>query len=337
MRYLNFGINFLSLLSIMMSELFDRLSYPLVLSLAIYLVYRFIVWVVLPLVFTCNSSQLGKKFNKSGKAWAVVTGTTSGIGVGFSRSLVRSGFNLMMIARNETRLKELKNELMKEKKLSGQKIEFFVVDLGTRVLSDNVTHFIANNEVSILINNAGINTEYPKMLVDNSFDEVRSIIDVNCQALVGLTRAILPGMVSRKNGCVINISSLFGQIGAPLLSVYSGTKSFIDSFSASLGSELSGSGVSVFCSLPGFVVSNMSKIRRTSLTVISADACAETVLGQAAGGWLTSAAPHWTHSLIGWLLMDLVPERIRMRILKRVNVGTNRAALKKIERVQKQA
>lgn len=312
------------------------LFHPLILSLTLYLSYRFIVWVVLPIIFTCRSSRLGKKYNKSGKAWALVTGTTSGIGTGFAKSLVRAGFNLMMIARNESRLKEMKDELMKEKKISGQKIEFFVLDLGNRVLSENVTHFIANNEVSILVNNAGLNTEYPKMLVDNSFDEVKSIVDVNCQALVSLTRAVLPGMVSRKNGCVINMSSLFGQIGAPLLSVYSGTKSFIDSFSASLGSELCGSGVSVFCSLPGFVVSNMSKIRRTSLTVISANACAETVLGQAAGGWLSSAAPHWTHSLIGWLLMDVVPERIRMRILKRINEGTNRAALRKLERVQKQ-
>ena len=318
-------------------EIKHEIFHPILLAVGIYFAYRFLIWVIVPLLFTCSASGLGKKYNESGKAWAVVTGTTSGIGSGFAKVLVKSGFNLMMIARNESKLKEMKEELMKCRKSGNQKIDFMIVDLGSgKIMTENFTNFFNKNEVSVLINNAGVNTEYPKMFTENSFDEIKSIVDVNCEALVVLTRAVLPGMILRKNGCVINISSLFGQIGAPLLSVYSGTKSFIDSFSASLGAELAGSGVSVFCSLPGFVVSNMSKIRRTSLTVISADACAEAVLGQAAGGWLTCAAPHWSHSLIGWILMDVIPEPIRMRILTRVNRGTNKAALRKLERAQKQ-
>jgi len=311
--------------------------YSFALAFSIYLGYRFLVWVILPIIFTCSSSGLAKKYNKSGKAWAIVTGTTSGIGSGFAKVLVKSGFNLMMIARNETKLSEMKKELVSFKKSKDQEIEFLVMDLSSgKILNDNFASFLTKNEVSVLVNNAGVNTDYPKLFSDNSYDEVKSIVDVNCEATVLLTRAVVPGMISRKKGCVVNISSLFGQIGAPLLSVYSGTKSFIDSFSASLGAELGGSGVSVFCSLPGFVVSNMSKIRRTSLTVISADACAEAVLGQVAGGWLSAAAPHWSHSLIGWLLIDVVPEPIRMRILTRVNRATNKAALRKLERVQKQ-
>jgi 17beta-estradiol 17-dehydrogenase / very-long-chain 3-oxoacyl-CoA reductase len=311
--------------------------YPFALAIGIYLGYRFLVWVILPIIFTCSSSGLAKKYNKSGKAWAIVTGTTSGIGSGFAKVLVKSGFNVMMIARNETKLSEMKKELVSFKKSKDQQIEYLVMDLSSgKILNDNFTSFVNKNEVSVLVNNAGVNTDYPKLFSDNSYDEVKSIVDVNCEATVVLTRAVVPGMSARKKGCVVNISSLFGQIGAPLLSVYSGSKSFIASFSASLGAELGGSGVSVFCSLPGFVVSNMSKIRRTSLTVISADACAEAVLGQVAGGWLSAAAPHWSHSLIGWLLMDVVPEPIRMRVLTRVNRATNKAALRKLERAQKQ-
>ena len=341
-----------------------------------YLVYRFILWVIVPLVFTCRASKLSKKYNKSGNAWAVVTGTTSGIGSGFARVLVKNGFNLMMIGRNETKLREMKESLLKDNSETGEtelvvtdprvvkkgfkemmnggmmessllkeskgskpKIEFMVMDLSSpvKISSDNnFATFVKNNEVSVLVNNAGVNTDYPKLFSNNTYEEIRSIVEVNCESLVVLTRAVVPSMIERRNGCVINISSLFGQIGAPLLSVYSGTKNFIDAFSSSLGAELAGSGVSVFNSLPGFVVSNMSKIRRTSLTVISADDCAYTVLGQVAGGWLSCATPHWSHSLIGWLLMDVVPEPIRMRLLRYVNTSTNRAAVRKLERAQKQ-
>ena len=315
------------------------LSQIIVKSILVYLVYRFILWVIVPLVFTCRASKLSTKYNTSGNAWAVVTGTTSGIGSGFARVLVKNGFNLMMIGRNETKLREMKESLLKDiSKESKTKIEFIVMDLSSpgKISSDNnFATFVKNNEVTVLVNNAGVNTDYPKLFSNNTYEEIRSIVEVNCESLVVLTRAVVPSMMERRNGCVINISSLFGQIGAPLLSVYSGTKNFIDAFSSSLGAELTGSGVSVFNSLPGFVVSNMSKIRRTSLTVISAEDCAHTVLGQVAGGWLSCATPHWSHSLIGWLLMDVVPEPIRMRLLRYVNTSTNKAAVRKLERAQK--
>jgi 17beta-estradiol 17-dehydrogenase / very-long-chain 3-oxoacyl-CoA reductase len=179
-----------------------------------------------------------------------------------------------------------------------------------------------------------MNTEFPKLFSDNNDDETRSIVDVNCTSLVLLTRAVLGTMITRTTkSAVINISSLFGQTGAPLLSVYSGTKSFIDSFSGSLGAELESVApqVSVFCSLPGFVVSNMSKIRRTSLTVISPDMCAESVLGQVAGGVLRISAPHWSHNIIGWILIDILPARLRLWLLGKINTATNKAALRKRE------
>lgn len=287
--------------------------------------------VVIPAFFTGNTDALRKKYNKSGKAWAIVTGTTSGIGSAFVSILARLGFNVLMVARNESKLKEMKASCSV---LKNVKVDYIVIDLAKTgdLVSSELTQFLASHEVSILVNNAGMNTDYPKLFIDNSLTEVESIIDVNARALTVLTHTVLPSMVHRQNGLIINISSLFGQLSGPLVSVYSGTKNYIDGFSLSLSEEMRGTGVSVFCSLPGFVVSNMSKIKRTSFTVISPETCVTKILQQAAGGRLTIAAPHWTHAAIGWIFSVLVPQFIRLRILGHINRGTNKAALKKAER-----
>jgi 17beta-estradiol 17-dehydrogenase / very-long-chain 3-oxoacyl-CoA reductase len=292
----------------------------------------FVIHVIIPSVLTGSLNIIKTRYNKSGKAWALVTGTTSGIGASFVKILVELGFNVVMIARNEDKLKQCKSEL---EQLLGHKksvrIEYFVVDLARRECMTNELHkFISSNEISVLINNAGLNTEYPKLFIENTKEELESILDVNCRSMTLLTHAILPSMVHRRNGLVINMSSLFGLLSGPLVSAYSGTKNYIDAFSLSLSEELRGSGVRVFCSLPGFVVSNMSKIKRASFTVMSADACVRSILGQIAGNnSLVIASPHWTHATIGWFMSTVIPSWLRLRILGSINRGTNQAALRK--------
>ena len=298
------------------------------LGVGVVLLWSFVTKVVLPSVLVGSLSSIKKRYNKSGKAWAVVTGTTSGIGSAFVKILGELGFNILMIARSEEKLKEIKSQLSTS--LKGVKVDYLVIDLAKRdILTPELLKFIASNEIGILVSNAGLNTEFPKMFVENTKDEVESIVGVNCRATTLLTHAILPSMVHRRNGLVINISSLFGFLSGPLVSAYSGTKNYLDAFSLSLSEELRGSGVSVFCSLPGFVVSNMSKLKRTSLTVISPDACVRNILSQAAAGHYVIACPHWTHALIGWALSTLIPDSLRLRILGDTNRGTNRAALRK--------
>jgi 17beta-estradiol 17-dehydrogenase / very-long-chain 3-oxoacyl-CoA reductase len=299
----------------------------ILLGIGIVLLWSLVTRVILPSVLLGSLSSI-KKYNKSGKAWAVVTGTTSGIGAAFVKVLGELGFNIMMIARSEEKLKEIKAQLASTVK--NVKVECLVIDLSKRdILTPELMKFIAGNEIGILVNNAGINTEYPKMFIENTKEEVESILGVNCRATTLLTHAILPAMIHKRNGLIINISSLFGFLSSPLLAAYSGTKNYMDAFSLSLSDELRGSGVSVFCSLPGFVISNMSKLKRTSLTVISADSCVRTILKQAAAGHFVIACPHWTHEFIGWALSTIVPQSLRVRILGDINRGTNRAALRK--------
>ena len=303
----------------------------LLVTVALILALSFVYDVVLPSIAVGDVSALHRKYNKSGNAWAVVTGTTSGIGYAFTSALAKAGFNVLMISRNEERLKQTKSEIAALAPKTC-KIDYIAADLGTRSATwvDQVGKFVAANEVSILVNNAGFNTEFPKLFFDNTIEEIDSILDVNARSVCVLTHLVVGSMVHRRNGVVINMSSLFGKLSGALVSVYSGTKSFVDSFSASLSEELRGTGVKVFVSLPGFVISNMSKLKRTSLTVISAESCVRTVLKQVSCGSLNTACPHWTHSAIFWLLGRVMPCSITRRIIGSINRGTNKAVVRKL-------
>ena len=307
------------------------LSYFAISLFAMYLL-SFARVVILPLFTTGSLKKFKSRYNANGKSWVIITGTTSGIGLSFCRLFAKLGFNILMISRDESKL------LQVQKELSGVKVEYMCIDLSVKFDAANVARvkkFIDGHNVTVLVNNAGLNTSFPKMFVDNTVAEWESVLSVNCESLVRLTHMCLPKLIESNCGAVINVSSLFGELGGPLVSAYSGTKSFIDSFSRSLAGELKSTGVKIFCSLPGFVVTNMSKIRKTSLTVISSDQCVETILKQVACGYSsTLACPHWTHSAIGWFMMNLVPETLRIGIIAHINRKTNLAALRKIQKTK---
>ncbi len=308
-----------------------------IISVGICLTISFLWTVVLPLFLKGSLKHFAKKYNASGSCWAIVTGTTSGIGLSFVRALHGLGFNVLMISRNEAALKEVQKELLAASGDSSKKkakIEYIAIDLCQfdKSAQESVKKFMLVNKVSVLINNAGLSNDYPKQLTDCSEKECENIMAVNCQSLVSLTRLVLPEMISNKLGCVINMSSLFGSLGGPLVSVYSGSKNFVDAFSLSLNEELHGTQVRCFCSIPGFVISKMSKLKRASLTVITADSCVRTVLEQVSGNVLYYVCPHWTHSAMQWFMLSVVPQCIRLKILAYINRKTNKAALRKLAR-----
>jgi 17beta-estradiol 17-dehydrogenase / very-long-chain 3-oxoacyl-CoA reductase len=304
----------------------------LISSLVAIFITMWVLAVLLPTLILGSTAALVSRYNKNGSSWAVVTGTTSGIGLAFAKALCRIGFNVLMVSRNEQKLKEMKDEISKSNK--NIKVEYLSIDLSQssgEVLTGELRRFFTNNNVTVLVNNAGVNTEFPKLFSDCTSTEIQSILNVNVNSVVSLTRLFIESNRSGRK-LLINLSSLFGELAGPLVSVYSGSKSFIQSFSASLSAE--DPTLDVFCSIPGFVVSNMSKMKRTSLTVISADQCADTVLRQAARGWFISACPHWTHSVIRGVMLAL-PERLRLVVLSNINSKTNKAAIRKLEKLSK--
>jgi uncharacterized protein len=181
------------------------------------------------------------------KGWAVITGASGGMGAVFARALAARGHKVLAVARAGPALTGVAEELAR----SGATVESMGVDLST---PDGVLaaadRALALGDVEILVNNAGLSTSGP--FLQQSGDKEAQSIRVNVEALYTLTRKLLPGMVERKRGGVLNIASIVGFQPIPYWTTYSATKAFVLSFGEALSYELRGTGVRVVTVCPGF-------------------------------------------------------------------------------------
>lgn len=179
---------------------------------------------------------------------AIVTGASSGIGAEFARQLAARGNNLILTARRGDLLAALASELESK---HGIEVETVTGDLSDRTDIDRlVERFAAVPDLEFLINNAGFGVpgKYAEMDVRRNV----AMVDVHVVATMRLTRAVLPGMIARRRGAVINVSSVAAFFPMPSSVIYSATKAFLNSFSRALAYEVAGSGVRVQALCPGF-------------------------------------------------------------------------------------
>ena len=232
-------------------------------------------------------------------SWAVVTGCTDGIGREYARQLARNGLNVVLISRSKEKLDALSREIMTE---FGVKTKVIVVDFsGGLPVYRGLKEEVNELDIGILINNVGI-VQPIEYFLDTKPDLFSEILNVNCLSVLMMTQIILPGMLSRKKGAIVNISSFAGQIPVPFLQVYSATKSFIDFFSSCLRQEYADKGVDVQCLLPVYVSTKMSCLSPSFDTPSS-----ETYVRQALGvlGIHCRTQGYWAHALQAYVLTSL--------------------------------
>jgi len=208
---------------------------------------------------------LGVKFMKTGK-WAVVTGATDGIGKEYAMQLARKGMNIVLISRTLSKLEDVAKEIKAKYPVETKVI---AADYTRMDIYDNIRNQLSAMDIGVLVNNVGMSYEYPEYL--HKVPSVEKVLDtltiINMQSVNRMTLIVLPGMIERKRGVIINISSLSSITNAPFLTAYSATKAYVECFSKSLDLELTGTGVIVQCVLPGFVTTKLSGMKRSSLTV----------------------------------------------------------------------
>jgi 3-hydroxy acid dehydrogenase / malonic semialdehyde reductase len=179
---------------------------------------------------------------------AFVTGASSGLGAAIARRLAGAGVRVVAAARRRDRLDELAVELGEDSVLP------VVLDVRDRDAVEQVTQSLppAFAQVDVLVNNAGLALGLePAHLA--SLDNWERMIDTNCAGLAHMTRALLPGMVARARGHVVNMGSIAATYPYPGGNVYGATKSFVHQFSLGLRADLQGTGVRVTCIEPGLV------------------------------------------------------------------------------------
>jgi len=179
---------------------------------------------------------------------ALVIGASSGIGAAFAHRLAAQGFDVVLVARREGRLRALAAEVNRG---HGVTADVIVADLSRPADVERVEARIARGRpVEVLINNAGFGTVGYFWEID--LGRQLDMIQVHVGASVRLIRAVLPGMISRGRGSIINVSSLAAFVPTPGNATYSATKAYLTIFSEALNKELRGTGVKVQVLVPGF-------------------------------------------------------------------------------------
>jgi uncharacterized protein len=178
---------------------------------------------------------------------ALITGASSGIGAIYADRLARRGYDLILVARNQSRLEALASRLRDE---TGRSIDVVSADLNDNVDLARVERILqTNSAISMLVNNAGIGGAAP--LLASDVDAMDRMIRLNVLALTRLTYAATPAFVERGSGTIINIASIVAISPETLNGVYGGSKAFVLAFSQSLQHELAEKGVRIQAVLPG--------------------------------------------------------------------------------------
>lgn len=178
----------------------------------------------------------------------VVTGASSGIGAELARSLATLGHDLVLVARRADRLAELAAELRADR---GREVLVHAADLTSTAAREGLLGFVADagRTITGLCNNAGYGLAGRAWSLD--LDDDRGQIELNVVALHDLTLLVLPGMVERGSGAVLNVASGAAFQPLPGMATYAATKAFVHAFSEALHTELAGTGVSVTTLYPG--------------------------------------------------------------------------------------
>jgi short-subunit dehydrogenase len=187
----------------------------------------------------------------SSKGTALITGASTGIGAVYADRLAKRGYDLILIARNGKLLNELATSLSAS---TGRKVEALPADLTKKTdLLKIEERLKTDNAITTLVNNAGFGGV--STLLDSNVDDMENMIELNITALLRLTKAVLPGLLERKSGAIINISSIVAVNPELLNGVYSGTKAFVLNLTQSLHKEVSDKGIQLQAVLPGATAS----------------------------------------------------------------------------------
>jgi short-subunit dehydrogenase len=194
---------------------------------------------------------------------ALITGASSGLGLELAQLFAADHHDVVLVARRKDLLEDLATRLAAEKGVVAGVIAADLADPGApqRIVDELKRREI---EIEFLVNNAGFGTTGP--FVERDLLRELAMVQVNVTALVALTGLLVPGMVARKSGRVLNLGSTAGFQPGPYMAVYYATKAFVNSFTEALAHELRGTGVTATVSCPGATATEFGKISGNELS-----------------------------------------------------------------------
>ena len=182
---------------------------------------------------------------------ALVTGATSGIGAAFARHYAAQGYDLIITGRREQKVNLFARELMSKHAID---VRVIIAELSDKRDTDMLLEQIKGKDIEVLVNNAGFG--YNTLFQNGSMDVVRSMVEVHVMTALSLIQEVLPDMIKKVRGTIINVSSESAFLLIPGNAVYTGTKTFLKSFTEALHLDLMGTGVKVQALCPSFTLSD---------------------------------------------------------------------------------
>lgn len=190
------------------------------------------------------------------KKTIIVTGASRGIGAAIVKMLAKEDYNIVL---NYNKSEEIAKKLQEEFTKQGKNVEIFKADVSKREEVKKLIEFTINKfkKINVLINNAGISQT--RLFTDITDEDWNNMLNVNLNSVFYMTQEVLPYMIHEKEGCIINISSIWGITGAACETHYSVAKAGVDAMTKSLAKELGPSNIRVNSIAPGIIDTDMNK------------------------------------------------------------------------------
>jgi len=245
-------------------------------------------------------------------ATALVTGASSGLGEQFARQLAARGYELVLVARREERLRALADELPGDAAIIPHDLAADAAGLREKVVGLGL-------EIDLLVNNAGFGTYGRIWEIEEGRDA--ELVRLNCEAVVVLTRAFLPPMLERRRGGVIVVASTAGMQPLPYEATYAASKAFALSYTEALSEELRGSGVRALAVNPGPVPTEWQQVAgHDDVGVVPGEIPAEQCVAEALEAWDAGRRSVIPGRLMRWVMRGsrLGPKALQLRVAERL-------------------
>ncbi|NWW70409.1 HSDL1 protein, partial [Climacteris rufus] len=255
--------------------------------------------------------KLGGEINlvKHYGKWAVVTGSTDGIGKAYAEELAKRGVNIILVSRNKEKLEAVSRSISETYNVE---TDFIVADFSKgREPYPAIKEALKDREIGILVNNVGMCYVYPEYFTDLSEDMLWDMMHINIASANMMTHIVLPGMIKKKKGAIVNISSASCCQPTPMLTMYGASKTYLDYFSRALHYECAPKGIFVQSLTPFVIATKMVSFNSTASTRSFFFPSAEEYASHAVStlGLSIRTTGYWKHA-IEFTLGECLPEWI---------------------------